>query len=114
MATYQRLRDLGAVALAAGQSVVVDAAHRKAEERAGAKAAASIGAHFVGLWLEAPTDVRLKRVSQRQNDASDAGQAIVEAQAQEPVGPITWLRLDASQSTAALADRAIASVREET
>ncbi|MGA2638902.1 MAG: AAA family ATPase [Methylocella sp.] len=110
-ATYQRLRDLAARALAAGQSVVVDAAHLKPKERTGADVAARAGARFKGLWLEAPMEVRLARVSQRRNDASDAGPTIAAAQADEPVGQIAWLRLDASQST--LVDRALAAIKEE-
>ena len=109
-ATYQRLRELSARALAAGQSVIVDAAHRKPEERAGADAAAHAGAYFTGLWLEAPMEVRMARVSQRRNDASDAGPEIAAAQAQAAVGPMTWLRLDASQPMASLVERARAAI----
>ena len=109
--TYQRLRDLAARALVAGQSVVVDAAHLKPEERTGANVAARAGARFTGLWLEAPMQVRLARVSQRRNDASDAGPAIAAAQADEPIGEIAWPHLDASGPT--LIDRALAVIKEE-
>ena len=109
-ATYQRLRELSARALAAGQSVIVDAAHRKPEERAGADDAARAGADFTGLWLEAPTGIRMARVSQRRNDASDAGPEIAAAQTQEVVGPMAWLRLDASQPMASLVERARAAI----
>ncbi len=112
-ATYERLRDLSAIALAAGQSVVVDAAHRKPEERAGADVAARAGARFRGLWLEAPTEIRLERVSQRRDDASDAGPAIAAAQAREAVGPVAWLRLDASLPTPALVERALAAIKQD-
>jgi len=111
--TYQRLRDLSARALAAGQSVIVDAAHRKPEERAGADVAARAGADFTGLWLEAPTAIRMARVSQRRNDASDAGPEIAAAQAQELVGPMDWLRLDASQPMASLVARARAAIERK-
>ena len=80
IATYQRLRDLTSRALAAAQSVIVDATHREPEERAGADVGAQAGAHFTGLWLEAPLEARMARVSRRRNDASDAGPAIVAAQ----------------------------------
>ncbi len=112
-ATYERLRDLAARALGAGQSVVVDAAHRKPEERAAVDVAAHAGAHFTGLWLDAPMEVRLERVAKRRNDASDAGPVIAAAQEREPVGPMAWLRLDASQPAAALVDRALAAIGED-
>lgn len=109
--TYQRSRDLAATALAAGQSVVLDAAHRKFDERAGADdVGKSGGARFTGLWLEAPTDVRLARVSRRKNDASDAGREIAAAQEQEAPGAIDWLRLDASQPIEPLVDQALAAI----
>jgi aminoglycoside phosphotransferase family enzyme/predicted kinase len=112
-ATYQRLRELSALALAASQSVIVDAAHRKPEERAGADVAARAGADFTGLWLEAPTEIRMARVSQRRNDASDAGPEIAASQAQEAVGPMAWLRLDASQPVASLVARARAAIERK-
>ncbi|VFU08267.1 AAA family ATPase [Methylocella tundrae] len=107
---YHRLRDLAATALAAGQSVVLDAAHRTAEERAQADIGKSAGARFTGLWLEAPTGIRLERVSRRKDDASDAGPEIAAAQAREAVGIIDWRRLDASQPIEALVNQALAAI----
>ncbi len=109
-ATYQRLRDLCAVALAAGQSAVVDAAHRKAEEREAANIAAHAGAQFTGLWLEAAEVLRVDRVAHRAIDASDAGPAVAAAQTREPVGPVSWFRLDAAQPAAALVHEALALI----
>jgi len=51
--TYQRLRDLAATALDAGQSVVIDAVHLRPEERVVVKQVASRSkTHFTGLLLE--------------------------------------------------------------
>jgi hypothetical protein len=109
---YERLRYMAAIALAAGQSVVIDAAHLKAAERlAEADLASRRQAQFTGLWLEAPTDVLFERVARRKDDASDATQAVVAAQAQEKIGAMDWERLDASASRDSLIDQALASIR---
>ena len=109
--TYERLRNMAAVALAAGQSVVIDAAHRKPEQRrAAADLANRSQAHFTGLWLEAPLEVLLERVARRKQDASDAKAAIVTAQAQESIGAMEWRRLDASGPLDPLVDQALAAI----
>jgi aminoglycoside phosphotransferase family enzyme/predicted kinase len=108
---YERLRDMASATLAAGQSVVIDAAHRKPEERRAVSDLANRShAHFTGFWLEATTDVLLERVAGRKHDASDANATIVQSQAQEAVGAIEWRRLDASGAIEPLADQAIAAV----
>lgn len=106
--TYSRLRHLAAIELAAGQSVVIDAAHLKEEERlAEAELARRTGARFTGLWLEAPTALLAERVANRRLDASDATPAIVAAQAKEAIGDVEWRRLDASAPLEALAKQAL-------
>ena len=50
---------------------------------------------FLGLWLEAPTDILTRRVAMRQGDVSDATAAVVSAQVKQDVGRMTWQRLDA-------------------
>ena len=95
--TYQRLRDLAATALDAGQSVIVDAVHLRPEERAAINEVASRSkARFTGLWLEAPVDRLMQRVAERKLDASDATAEIVSAQARRPIGAMDWRRVDAS------------------
>ncbi len=94
---YKRLRRKAALALRAGQSVVLDAVHSRAEERGAVEGVASeVSATFDGLWLEAPLSVRLDRVGHREADASDADVAVAAAQAAPPGGAMTWRRLDAS------------------
>ncbi len=105
---YARLRDLAEIALSAGQSVIVDAVHAKLQERdAIAAIAPRRGARFTGLWLEAPIDVLVSRVGARSNDASDADACVVKAQAERPLGAMTWARLQAGVPLDALAREAL-------
>jgi aminoglycoside phosphotransferase family enzyme/predicted kinase len=95
--TYERLRGLAGLGLAAGQSVIVDATHRRSEDRVALReVAGEHGVRFVGLWLEASTEVRLARVSVRLHDASDAGPRIAAAQDHDEVGALDWSRIDGS------------------
>lgn len=95
--TYQRLRDLSAIALEAGQCVIADAVHLRQDERLAAEEIARKGkAHFTGVWLEATQDVLIERVEQRMKDASDATVSVVSAQMKEPAGEIGWMRFEAS------------------
>lgn len=109
--TYERLRRKAALALAAGQSVVLDAVHQREEDRRAAREIARcLGAHFTGLWLEAPNETLFERVGRRTKDASDATQAVVAAQVKEKVEARDWTRLDASGPIGALADEALARI----
>ncbi len=108
--TYEWLRALAARALAAGQSVVVDATHRRPEDRAALREVArEHEARFVGLWLEAPTELRRARVTARRFDASDATPKIAVAQESEEIGVLDWQRLDVSGPLAGV----IAAARAE-
>ncbi|MFN7977830.1 MAG: AAA family ATPase [Vicinamibacterales bacterium] len=92
---YAGLRVEARLALDAGHAVVCDATFTDATERAAlARVADDAGVPFVGLWLDAPDDVLLARVTARQHDASDADAAVVRAQ---PVArPDDWTVVDAS------------------
>ncbi|MGO8845117.1 MAG: AAA family ATPase, partial [Methylocella sp.] len=108
---YQRLRDLAAIALAAGQCVIIDAVHLTPEERIAVKELASRSkAHFTGLWLEAPVDRLVERVAQRERDASDATAEIVSAQAKQATGAMDWRRVDASAPLETIARDALAAI----
>lgn len=94
---YARLRALARRVLATGQSVMVDAVHAAAQERADLEALAD-GLHvpFLGIWLDAPLHVRVERVDRRRTarkDASDADAAVARRQQDDDIGPLTWLRL---------------------
>jgi aminoglycoside phosphotransferase family enzyme/predicted kinase len=101
-AVYAALRAEAARALAAGQSVVLDAVHLRPEERAGTAAvAAAAGVDFAGFWLDAPAEVLIARVDARLGDASDADGAVVRRQldwAGAAAPGDGWQRLDASGS----------------
>ncbi|MEW6436028.1 MAG: AAA family ATPase [Pseudomonadota bacterium] len=104
---YARLLHLAEIALHAGQSVIVDAVHAKPEERdATAALARRLGVPFAGLWLEAPVEILVARVEARQNDASDAREAVVRQQAAWSLGALDWTRLDAGQSLGLLVEAA--------
>jgi predicted kinase len=93
---YNRLRLLAEVGLQASRCVILDATYRDARERAQVKRlAARLDIGFVGLWLEAPTEILTERVATRQGDVSDATGAVVSTQAEQDVGRMTWHRLDA-------------------
>jgi hypothetical protein len=108
---YERLRRLAEVALRAGQSVVMDAVHARAEERdALLDVAARAGAAFTGLWLDAPVEALVARVEARKNDASDATAAVVRQQASWDVGHLDWARLDASRPITELTQEALKGI----
>lgn len=104
---YRRLFACAADALAAGHSVVLDAVFARSGERLAAEAlAARIGVPFTGIWLDAPTDVRVERVKQRTGDASDAGASVAVAQQGYNLGPIRWHRISANTGPAAVLEQA--------
>jgi aminoglycoside phosphotransferase family enzyme/predicted kinase len=107
---YGALREQAGMALAAGQSVIVDAVHARPAERdqIGAVAKAA-GVRFLGLWLDAPLDRLLDRVAARTHDASDATGEIVRRQMQWSTGEIGWRRLDAAVSLEILTTAALAA-----
>src|SRR5690606_13387357 len=84
------------LALAAGHSVILDAVHARAEERAAVEAVArKANVPFSGVWLTAPERELVRRVDARQGDASDADAAVVRRQMDYDLGEMTWDRLDA-------------------
>ena len=109
-AVYATLRDEARRTLAAGQAVVLDAAHLHAEERAATAAvAAAAGVPFLGLWLDAPPEVLFARVGARHDDASDADASVVRHQLDRAGDTIAgsgpgsdpgpgWQRIDATGS----------------
>ncbi|MBO0732983.1 MAG: AAA family ATPase [Methylocapsa sp.] len=108
---YERLRSLAALALTAGHSVIIDAAHLLAEERRAVELAASQGkAHFTGLWLEATLGMLKERVRRRAKDASDATEEVVAKQAKLGASAAEWQRLDASAALDQIAAAARATL----
>ncbi len=85
--TYSRLADLAREALAAGWTVVVDAAFLRQEDRAAFREVARrAGAAFAIAHCEAPAEIRSGRVEERvltARDASDAGAAVLAWQGEQ-------------------------------
>ena len=95
--TYARLAELAEQVLAAGWSVIVDAAFLKRAERDQfRRLAARLGVPFAILAPTAPPAVLARRIAMRKNDASEATVAVLEQQlnwlepleADEPSQPI--------------------------
>ncbi len=100
-AVYGRLFKDARRALRAGQSVVLDAtfltpAFRKEAE----DVARHAGVPFTGLWLTAPRDVLMERISARLNGASDATASVLEKQLQRNVDYGNWHAVNADRTEA--------------
>ena len=94
---YARVLDRARRALAAGHAVIVDAVFARQHEReAIARLAAEAGVPFTGLWLEAPTEQLLSRVTARVADASDADASVVKRQLSYATGEMDWRPVDAA------------------
>jgi predicted kinase len=94
---YRTLRDQALASLAAGYTAIVDATFLRQDERQHIAACAKLAAvPFIGLWLEAPSDVIMTRVSGRGKDASDADIQVLKQQLKIDPGPIEWNRTDAT------------------
>lgn len=79
--TYARLAELAEAAIAAGWSVLVDAAFlRRAERQAFRLLAERLGVHFAILAPAASAEEMRRRLLARQNDASEATPAVLEKQ----------------------------------
>jgi predicted kinase len=76
---------------------VVDATFIQPELRGRVEALArDAGVPFHGVWLQAPPEVLAQRIEGREGDASDATVATLRMQLERDVGPIEWVRVDAS------------------
>jgi predicted kinase len=104
---YGVLLDRARRILAAGHSAIVDAVFAKPREReAIAAAAQAAGLRFDGLFLAANLATRLARVGARAGDASDADRKVATAQENYDLGPLDWVRINASGTVEETAARA--------
>lgn len=95
--TYQCLYDDTRTALKAGHTVIADAVFAKPEERRAIEAAArELGVPFNGIWVDAPLDVRLARVSKRSKNVSDANADVAQRQQEYDLGEVTWAFVDSA------------------
>jgi predicted kinase len=108
---YQAVGAMAGRAIRAGHSVIVDAVYSDAAERERIEQVArTASVPFVGIWLEAPGDTLVARVTSRRRDASDADADVVRLQLSRDCGEVTWQRIDANLTTDAVAERARAVV----
>ena len=106
---YAHLAETAMLCLAAGQATVADAVFLHPAER-GAIAAVgrSAGLRCEGLWLTAPAEQLVARVSMRRADVSDATADVVRAQStQAGAPPAEWTVIDASGGPIETCQRAI-------
>ena len=93
---YRALHDQATASLAAGYSAIVDATFLREEERKGMAALAErVGVPFIGLWLEASSEVLAARIAARSHDASDADTRVLRQQLKVDTGVIGWHRVEA-------------------
>lgn len=94
---YRSMIDTARTCLAAGHSVILDATWLDREDRGLVDAVrGEIDASVTALWLTAPRETLLARVSARTGDASDADAAVVLKQLSRAPGAVGWTTIDAS------------------
>lgn len=95
---YDSSATMAVVAVSLGQSVIADGVFARRDQRLKIEAVASkAGAGFDGLWLEAPSEKRVARVGSRGADASDADNAVAQAQDDLAIGNLGgWQRISAA------------------
>lgn len=117
-ATYVAFAEQTRASLTAGQSVVMDAVFAKADQRAAAaNLAASLGVPFTGMWVDAPEDVRVRRVEGRGRNVSDATAEVARQQSAYDLGTIDWQIVDSAgdkSATVAAANRILARPQAST
>jgi predicted kinase len=106
-AVHAEIFALARAALAAGQSVVLDAMFLDPGMRLAAEAAAAPHP-FAGFWLEAPLGLLRARVAGRGADASDATVEVLDRAAAADPGPVAWMCLDAAGDALGAARAALA------
>lgn len=95
---YELLLGGGAQAAAQGHSAILDAAFLRDSERAAFDASAPTAVPRHGLFLTADRAVRVARIGQRHDDASDATAAIAIRQESMLQGRVEWPAIDAGGS----------------
>ncbi|WNJ98098.1 AAA family ATPase [Thalassospiraceae bacterium LMO-JJ14] len=95
--TYQTFIEQARDAINNGQSVVLDAVFAKREQRLDAEALADeCKIPFTGIWVDAPEEVRIQRVSTRKRNVSDVTVEVAQQQSGYNLGDMTWARIDSS------------------
>jgi uncharacterized protein len=94
---YAALAEKAGHIIAAGHTAIVDAVYARPEERDALRRAAETRCvRFQGLFLTADMATRISRVGARRGDASDANEAVAQAQETYALGTNDWRMIDAS------------------
>ncbi|MEM9684990.1 MAG: AAA family ATPase, partial [Pseudomonadota bacterium] len=102
---YAELIDRSRRGVEAGQNVIADAVFGDPGHRAAiARVAKDCGVGFSGIWLEAPRDVAVRRVSFRRDDASDADARVAASQSAAPPKDTAWQTVASGGALATTAD----------
>lgn len=96
-AVYDVLAQRAKQVVAAGSSAIADATFQ--DDNARTVIAGATTGPFIGLWLRAPTTVRLARVAARRNDVSDATPDVARRQQEPAKLGDAWRILNAEQPT---------------
>ena len=100
-AIYDRICQRACVILKTGHSVLIDATFLDdAYRKKAAEVAATSGVAMHRLWLDAPLDILIDRVTARHGDASDADADVVRAQYDGGTRPKDWTIISAAGSIA--------------
>ena len=107
-AVYEELTQAAREVARAGYVAIIDAVCATESLRGAIRdAARQEGVPFVGLWLDAPSDIMARRLANRPVDASDATVAVLQRQQETVEVPGDWDHLDASSDP----DRVAAAAR---
>ncbi|CAN5307858.1 bifunctional aminoglycoside phosphotransferase/ATP-binding protein [soil metagenome] len=103
---YDALLNGAERAAAQGISVILDATFLRGDEREAFAKLAPVGIPHIGVFLTAERVVRLARIAQRTNDASDATAAVAIQQEAMSLGAVDWQQIDAGGTREQTRDRA--------
>ncbi len=110
---YQTMIDQARAALKAGMAVIMDAVFAdEAERKAAHDLATDCDVPFTGIWLSAPLQLRVNRVAERNNDASDADVNIVRSQEGTCIVPQAWLSLNSDGDKTCIRNKAFHTLVE--
>lgn len=95
--TYGRFYEELSRALEQGYPVIADGVFAMEKQRVDVEQIAhKYGVPFVGLWVEAPLQIRAQRVKARKNNVSDVTESVLQRQVNFDLGHILWHRIDSS------------------
>jgi aminoglycoside phosphotransferase family enzyme/predicted kinase len=110
---YETVADRAVAIARSGHAAIADAVFARATDRdAIERAAQTAHVPFFGIWLDAPAEQLIARITRRVGDASDADANVVRRQLAENAGTIRWRRIDASSGPEQVARHASASLDE--